>query len=290
MTPERIRDGPSEADKNEATSLAQSISADADKTVKASVSTMNSDTWHNTRHVLMPLLQAMVIALPVSALIAWLGPFEPSPILWAVRIGAPIGAAALAWVWLSAPPPLERIPDLLRPRCAEYFERGGLCFAPTLAAEGGSCLLNLYFQNHYAGHATARIEVRPPTGWFGLGAPTLPSMSVTVECPGGAFGVASMHFAIPAAQQGTVIGFHVAATCDYPVGRGEWLCQRRGKPVGPIRSGPPGRTRAWLRLPTGVPIVGPARLEIETTILWNPDFSTGGFAVQPAQPIEKTAA
>jgi hypothetical protein len=39
-------------------------------------------------------------------------------------------------------------------------------------------------------------------------------------------------------------------------------------------------------LPTGVPEVMPARVEVETAILWQPDLPTGGFPVLPV----KTAA
>ena len=238
---------------------------------------------HNNRHLTDRLLGGLAVGLMLAAAVAWAVPLHTTAAVWAVRAGAPVAAAALATVLFLAP---RREPaDLLAGVVPSYFERGGLCFGPKFVTEGGSCYLCVYFQNHFRGHATARIEIRPAaTGWFGLGGPALAPADVAIECPGGAFGVAWMQYGVPKSQQGRRAGFRLAASVDYRHGPGERLSSSSGTPVGPLRGGRPGAARAWIVLPTGVPEVGPARVEVETTILWQPDLPTGGFPVLPLKP------
>ena len=205
--------------------------------------------------------------------------------LKAVRFAAPAASASLAFALCFVPPPAGKVEDLLAQQTGDYFERGGFCFAPKFVMAGGSCYLCIYFQNHFEGHATARIELSPPADLLGRPSPLLPAATVTVECPGGAFGVASMQTGFPMSEQGKRHAFRLAAGVDYPRGRGERLCAGEGAPVGPLPIGR-GSSRAWILLPTGAPEVAPAKVEVEVTLLWGPDLPTGGFPVLPV----KTAA
>jgi hypothetical protein len=92
-----------------------------------------------------------------------------------------------------------------------------------------------------------------------------------------------MQYGVPRAEQGRTVAFHVAAGVGYPGGRGKRLSPCRGTTVGPLRGDRPGASRAWVLLPTGVPEVMPARIEIQTSILWHPDLPTGGFEVLPVK-------
>jgi hypothetical protein len=219
----------------------------------------------------------------LAACAAWLAPLRPTPAVWALRLAAPVFAAALVSVLHFALPADGQAPDLLARVTPNYFERGGLSFAPRFVTDGGSCYLCLYFQNRFAGHASARLELRPPQGWFGLSPAAVAGMTVSLECPGGAFGVAWMQYGVPRSEQGKSVAFHVAANVGYPGGRGRRLCASRGTTGGPLRGDRPGASRAWILLPTNVPEVMPARVEVQTSLLTNPDLSTGGFEVLPAK-------
>lgn len=123
----------------------------------------------------------------------------------------------------------ERFPDLLRERAGTYLERDGLCFAPLLeTTPAGACVLAVYFQNRFEGAATARVSIRAPRRLFGLKRHPMPEYELSIECPGGSFGVVRAPFPIPASYQGRQITFHVAADVTYPYGRGESLRHRAG--------------------------------------------------------------
>lgn len=240
---------------------------------------MEPDTLHNLRHALRLTVAGIAAALLIVTVAAWSAPLDARPLLWAVRIAAPLAAVVFAAAALyMAPPPAAAVPDLLARVSPVCFERGGLAFAPKFVTDGGSCYFCVYFQNRFRGHATARIDIRAPRGWLDLRAPSLADVSVALDVPGGAFGVAWMHYAVPKAEQGRHAVYHVAASTDYPQGRGEQLSSCRGRRVGPAGS---RGARAWMLLPTGVPEVGPGHVEVHTSILWQPDLPTGGFPVLP---------
>src|SRR5688572_10244990 len=127
---------------------------------------------------------------------------------------------------LAAP---ERFPDLLRERTGTSVERDGLCFAPALeTTPAGACELAVYFQNRCAGRATARVQMLPPRGTLRLKRHNLPARSMTIECPGGAFGVARVSLPITAAYQGRRMTFELRADVTYPDGRGDVVRFRPG--------------------------------------------------------------
>jgi hypothetical protein len=230
------------------------------------------------------LLGGLALALLAAGAVAWLAPLYVNPSVWAVRVGAPLAGAAVAAVLLLAPPARRVNDDLLARAVPDYFERGGFCFGPRFVTDGGSCYFCVYFQNHFSGPATARIDIRPDAGWFGLNRPALAPADIAVECPGGAFGVAWMQYGVPRELQGQRVEFRVAAGVDYLQGPGRRLSSGAGTPVGPLRGGRPGASQFWVRLPVDVPVVGPATVEVATAILWQPDLPTGGFQVLPVKP------
>jgi hypothetical protein len=237
----------------------------------------------NLRHGAGTLLCALAAALLAVGVVAWVAPLDGTAVVWAVRVAVPVGAAALLVVLLLVPLGSRQGQDLLARVVPDYFERGGFCFGPRFVTDGGSCYFCVYFQNHFSGPATVKIDIRPDAGWFGLNRPPLAGADVSVECPGGAFGVAWMQYGVPRELQGQRVEFRVAAGVDYLQGRGRRLSPGAGTPVGPLRGPRPGASQFWMTMPVDVPVVGPARVEVSASILWQPDLPTGGFQVMPAQ-------
>jgi hypothetical protein len=156
----------------------------------------------------------------------------------------------------------ERYPDLLRDRAGTYLERDGFCFAPLLeTTPTGACVLAVYFQNRCEGAASARLVLRPPRRLFGLLRHALPEHVLSIECPGGAFGVARSSFPIPARYQGRQVSFNVVADVTYPHGRGAFVRHRTGTPDNMIS----------LLLPQGVAEVQQANSDDDrSAMIWWP--------------------
>ena len=93
-----------------------------------------------------------------------------------------------------------------------------------------------------------------------------------------------MQYGVPRELQGERVEFRIAAGVDYLQGRGRRLSPGAGTTVGPLRGPRPGASQAWIVMPTDVPVVGPARVEVSSAILWQPDLPTGGFQVLPLKP------
>ena len=110
------------------------------------------------------LLGGLALALFGAGAVAWVAPLDVNAVLWAVRIAAPLAATALGAVLLLAPPGTGRGEDLLARVVPDYFERGGFCFGPKFVSEGGSCYFCVYYQNHFSGPATAKIDIRRTPG------------------------------------------------------------------------------------------------------------------------------
>lgn len=244
--------------------------------------------------------QLTFIVLGFVTLVAWCGQLGRADVLWAVRLGTPLAGAAVGWWYCKASHRSEKLDDLLRKVAPGYLERDGLCFAPMLEVQGGRCRMSLYFQNRYGGHASGRIEVRPPMRTLGLGRHPLPTVAVQVECPGGAFGVVSVPFSIPAKYQGKRMRFEAGADVKYPARRGALLRFRSGRRIGSIRDLNQGGLavlallslplallahlqvmRLLMMLPSGVAEVPPPGAMPQTQILFVPQVATGGFPVLP---------
>jgi len=247
--------------------------------------------------------QLALIVLAFVTLVAWCMQTGRADVIWALRLGAPLLAAAVGWWFYKAAHRPENFEDLLTKVAPRYLERDGLCFMPVIDAANEAGRVSIYFQNRFAGHATGRIEMRPPLRSFWFGRHALPTIAAQVECPGGAFGVLRLPFAIPAKYQGRRMQFNIGADVKYPAKRGQLLRFRSGKrvlsrkqldgspagavlalvflslPLAALSAGSRG-TRLRLKLPTGVAEnVPPVIPQLE--ILHTPDLPTAGFPVLP---------
>ena len=177
--------------------------------------------------------QLLLIAMGFVTLGAWLpGIVGRADVVWGLRIGTPMAAAAVAWLFYRGLHRPEKLPDLLGQTVGKYFERDGLCFAPVVETVDGASRLSIYFQNRHAGHASATIHMLPPRRSFRFGRHPLPPVQVLIECPAAAFGVARLPFPIPPKYQGRRMSFELAADVRYPARRGRLLRFRAGKRTG----------------------------------------------------------
>lgn len=160
----------------------------------------------------------------------------------------------------------ERLPDLLRERVGTYFEARGLCFAPQIETTAdGAAWMAVYYQNRYAGEASATIRVLPPRRAWLLSRQHLPAPKFTIDCPGGAFGVIRAPFAIPQAYEGRQIAFSIRARVTFREGQGELLRFRAGQRV------------RWSRVPLELPqgVCEPRSDDAdrcETELIWWPEL------------------
>lgn len=187
---------------------------------------MRLDTSHRGETWLAFLLVAGLLAAVTC--VTWMTP-DAGPVRWAFRIGSPLAIVACAWgsLKLTRRPP-ETLPDLLAEVEPRYFEREGLCFAARPRLADGACRIEVYFQNRYAGHCTGRIVILPPMRTFSFGRHKFPPIDLSIECPGGAFGVARVPFPYPPKYNGRRMKFDVAAAAGYRPGRGPALRFRTG--------------------------------------------------------------
>ena len=111
------------------------------------------------------------------------------------------------------------------------FERDGFCFAIIPVASEGQCRLDVYFQHRFDRHCRAQVIIRPSQQFF-LNRRPIETLTVEIECEGGAYGVARVPWAVPARLQGKKQSFDVGAHADYPSGRGTMIRYRDGIRVG----------------------------------------------------------
>ena len=247
-------------------------------------------------------IQILIIILGFVTLGAWVATVGDPLVVGALRYGAPAAALFAGWVLFAAPRRQGKEPDHLGQMAAKYFERDGLCLAPVFAEVDGTCVLSVYFQNRYAGRAVARFAMLPPRRSFWFGRHKLPSVTVDLECPGGAFGVVRLPFAVPANYQGRRVKFELGADVAYPDRKGKTLRYREGKYLVPMRQldresdamaglalgglgilialSASSRSRATLLLPNGVAETGPATFTRRVEILALPNAG----AASPAGP------
>lgn len=245
------------------------------------------------------LLQFALIVITLCGVFAWLEG-QPGEIAWTLRLWAPPSLVVVGWLlYRGTRPPPETLPDLLGEATGgSYFEAQGLCFTPALHVEDGRCEMRVLFQNRFAGHCTGRVIIKPPHKFFGFGR-KMPPVKVAVECPGGAFGVVRVPYAVPERYRGKQMTFDVGATAKYRQGCGEMLRFRRGARVSASADGSgalsfltlflgfyyhstPARFTAVL---PAEDTAEPARLAAEpvTQILWTPACPAPAVADVPMQ-------
>jgi hypothetical protein len=233
-------------------------------------------------------LWVLLITLIFVPVCAWNVSKGTPWILWTLRT-VPLAAAMPVGIWLyRIRRDAEILPDLLRQVARRYFEKNGLCFTPTIeTTPQGTCLLCIYFQNRHSGVAISTIAIRPLNVLLARRKPA--GATVTIECPGGGFGVYRIPFPIPAPSQGKRMHFAVGADTKYPAGRGKLLRLRTGIRVSATRELGTGYqlssafimalfghlagsapSHVMLTLPPGVQESGPEDAG-EQEILWEPD-------------------
>ena len=158
---------------------------------------------------------------------------EPSDTIWWLRIGVPLLGAACLGILIWAQTRKDKAPDFLRRLTSSYFERDGFCFAIVPQVTNGHCVMQIYFQNRYERPCTAQILVRSSCGLFS-GKADISDVSLGVSCESGAFGRSTIPWPIPKNLQGRPISLDLAASVNYPGGRGTLLRYRDGLRVGAV--------------------------------------------------------
>jgi hypothetical protein len=186
----------------------------------------------------------------------------------------------------------------LRQIAGSYFETGGFCFAILHAIRERTCRLDIYYQNRYERPCRARVIMQPPQQFL-LNRRPVGSITLAIECEGGAFGVARIPWAVPGALQGKKQSFDIGADVEYPSGHGAMLRFRDGMQVGGAKregwitittlAGALGgiivlsRPAKWtIRLPSGVDETVPKEAPILFATLWRPG--------DPPMPLSGTKA
>lgn len=123
----------------------------------------------------------------------------------------------------------DLVPNYLSQHAREFFDRDGLCFAPTIEQSQGLCYLTVYFKSRYERPSQAHIRIRPRKGL--LGRAKIDPVEVHIPCGPAAFGIARILWAIPAKYQGKKHEFEVGATVHYPGGKGKMVRFRDGKVI-----------------------------------------------------------
>jgi hypothetical protein len=244
------------------------------------------------------------------AIVVWVAPL-PGDWMLPFRIAMPFAVVGFGIAWLvNLGAARERAPDLLAEQVGTYFERDGLCFAPTLSVSDGLCWFNVFVQNRYSRPCQGTIYFFPMEGMSRPGAGQhdlphdVPPMIASVDCDGGQVAVMSFPYPVAAKWQDRIMIYDVFATSQYPGGRGELLRPREGTPVGAPTSGDPDMAKAAgflafglvgvaavrmaqgpgsgsceLRLPDCVAEREPPGVAPKTEVLWVLDLPTGGFPV-----------
>jgi hypothetical protein len=128
----------------------------------------------------------------------------------------------------------DKLPDHLRAITRRRFDCGGLAFAPVTDVRDGTLFLDIYFQNSFQRPCVTRLLIRPAVQNLGVRRPAdVPPIELTIECDGGAFGVASVPFPVPHLRLGQKLRFNVGGVTRFPDGRGKRLRFREGVTVRP---------------------------------------------------------
>lgn len=165
------------------------------------------------------ILQLTLIVAVIATICVWLLD-NPNAITWILRFGAPLLAVAALGILLVLQARVDHVPDYLRKLAGSYFYQDGFGFSFAMQAEEGVACLMAYFQNQYDRPCSARIAVRPPTGWLGTRKQTY---FFDIECEPAAFGTARLPIALPYELQGKRQLFELGLTVRFPEGKGNRL-------------------------------------------------------------------
>jgi hypothetical protein len=121
----------------------------------------------------------------------------------------------------------DKAPDFLKKVPGKLLERDSLCFKVVSNPVKGRCYLDLHFQGRYDRPCRAVVVLQPSKGFF-LTRPGLASMTVSIDCPAGGYGVTSVPWPVAKKYQGKVQSLDVGADVEYPEGRGKMIRYRGG--------------------------------------------------------------
>lgn len=180
------------------------------------------------------LLGALLIFSGLAACLFWaITPMRPFDGFWIGRITCTSLAVISAGILIWAKTLKSKAPDLLAKNSKHYFERNGFCFAVIPQISDRGSVLSIYYQNRYAQPCKAKVMLSPLNVAF-KDVSDLPEIEVAVDCLGGEYGRMFCNFGLPLRFKGQKILWNIAATSDYPEGRGELLRLRDGLRVGTV--------------------------------------------------------
>jgi hypothetical protein len=162
-----------------------------------------------------------VVIFSVFALVSifpWLND-RPTNTTWIYRIVLPAVCVISAVVFLRIHFRRDLAPDLLGGFISRYFDQNGLCFFSYFKNENGVCVQTVLFQNRHENECNATIAIRDKN----TSQQWAYQKRFSIQCPGGAFGRASLKVGVPVEQQGKIHVFEVGATVHYPKGKGRML-------------------------------------------------------------------
>jgi hypothetical protein len=154
----------------------------------------------------------------------------PNSAFWMRASGVLLVPAIALLVWADFR--RDRAPDLLRKWVGKkYFEQNGFCFAILPSVDRGCFAWQVLFQNRYERACKAMVAFRRAS-LFDMGKGDLADVRLEIDCDGGAFGVATVPYAVPPECQGKKLRFDLIAFNRYPGGKGRMLRFRQGMRVG----------------------------------------------------------
>lgn len=142
------------------------------------------------------------------------------------------------------------------------FERKGLGFYPAFAPDGEP-YLEIFLQNRFSGPCRGRIVLTPPLRSLRFSRLPIPKINVEFEIAGQEYGVLRIPYDTPLKHRSKSVVFDVAATIDYPEGRGDEVRFRRGLRVHTPRNIVNGAGEVLFGVLLGGTVT-PARVAMET--------------------------
>ncbi len=174
------------------------------------------------------MLASVAAVLLLIGVMVWVKePDMPEWGIWVSRLVLPAVAIAIFVFLIALMCRKSKVPDFLRKRARDFFERKGFCFALENVVREGHSYVLVWFENRYDQPCDAAVELGGAYGW--RGDRKADGFFVDcIECGPAAFGVALVPFPVPAEHQGKKLKFKVGADVLYPDGRGQQLRYKRG--------------------------------------------------------------
>lgn len=172
----------------------------------------------------------------MAAAMVWMPVDWPGTVLWPLRIGFTMLALfGLAAAICSLVPRRDEAVDRLRAFTAgDHFDQDGFAFVTTILEEDELAYVQVVFQNQRDCKTIGRVVMKP------VGPAFLETdfcaVLFEIACAPGAFGIARLPIAVPFEEQGEYHPWQVAASVEFPAGKGGLLRFGRGRAVGHLVS------------------------------------------------------